>query len=64
MVFLFLNLLGVLVFNRPGMPKLFSGMYFVILVMMQSYFSLLALCFLIPNFRPKPEAEVPYAPTG
>jgi hypothetical protein len=51
MVFLFLNLLGVLVFNRPGMPKLFSGVYFVILVMMQSYFSLLALCFLIPNFR-------------
>ncbi len=64
MVFLFLNLLGVLVFNRPGMPKLFSGAYFVVLVALQSYFSVLALAFLVPGFKPKPEAEVWVAPTG
>lgn len=64
LVFLFLNLLGVLVFNRPGMPRLFSGVYLVVLVMMQSYFSLLALCFLMPNFKPKQEAEIWVAPTG
>jgi len=64
MLFLFLNLLGALVFNRPGMPKLFSGIYFVVLVALQSYFSVLALAFLAPGFKPKPEAEVWVAPTG
>jgi hypothetical protein len=64
MLFFFLNLLGALVFNRPGMPKLFSGTYFVILVLMQSYFSIFAIAYLLPVFKPKVETEISYAPTG
>jgi hypothetical protein len=64
MLFFFLNLLGALVFNRPGMPKLFSGTYFVILVLMQSYFSVFAIAYLLPVFKPKVETEISYAPTG
>ncbi|HXF47847.1 MAG TPA: hypothetical protein VNL73_00285 [Verrucomicrobiae bacterium] len=64
MLFFFLNLLGALVFNRPGMPRLFSGTYFVILVLMQSYFSVFAIAYLLPAFKPKVETEISYAPTG
>lgn len=64
LIFYFLNLLGVLVFNRPGSPRLFSGVYFVVLVLMQAYFSVFAIAYLLPAFKPKAEAEIPYAPTG
>lgn len=64
LVFLFLNLLGALVFNRPGIPHLFSGVYFVVLVLLQAYFSALAIAYLLPAFKPKEETEIPFAPTG
>ncbi len=64
MVFLFLNLLGVLVFNRPGIPRLFSGAYFVILVLLQAYFSVFAIAFLLADFKPKEQPDVWVAPTG
>lgn len=64
LVFFFLNLLGALVFNRPGAPRLFSGTYFVILVLMQAYFSVFAIAFLLPAFQPKEEVDAIVAPTG
>jgi hypothetical protein len=64
LVFLFLNLLGVLVFNRPGAPRLFSGTYFGILVLLQAYFSVFAIAYLLPAFKPKEEVEPIIAPTG
>ena len=62
--FFFLNLLGALVFNRPGMPRVFSGTYFVILVLLQAYFSVFAIAYLLPAFKPKEETEISFAPTG
>ncbi len=64
LVFFFLNLLGALVFNRPGAPRFFSGAFFVILVLLQAYFSVFAIAYLLPASRPKVETEVPFAPTG
>lgn len=64
LVFFFLNLLGALVFNRPGAPRLFSGAYFVILVLLQAYFSVFAIAFLLPAYQPKEEIEPIIAPTG
>jgi len=61
--FFFLNLLGALVFNRPGAPRLFSGAYFVILVLLQAYFSVFAIAFLLPGFKPKEEVDAVFAPT-
>ncbi len=64
LVFLFLNLLGALIFNRPGIPRLFSGVYFVIVVLLQAYFSVFAIAFLLPAFKPKEPPDVWVAPTG
>ncbi|HLG93836.1 MAG TPA: hypothetical protein VI546_03275, partial [candidate division Zixibacteria bacterium] len=64
LVFFFLNLLGALVFNRPESPRLFSGAFFVILVLLQAYFSVFAIAYLLPAFKPKEETEISYAPTG
>lgn len=64
LVFLFLNLLGVLVFNRPGTARSLSAVYFVVSILFQGYFSVLAIAFLVPNFKPKEEVEVLAAPTG
>ncbi|MGH8004739.1 MAG: hypothetical protein ACRECJ_08455, partial [Limisphaerales bacterium] len=62
LLFFFLNLLGALVFNRPGAPRLFSGAYFVILILLQAYFSVFAIAYLLPAFKPKEQSEVLIAP--
>ncbi len=64
LVFFLLNLLGALVFNRPGSPRIFSGTFFVLLVLLQAYFSVFAIAYLLPGSKPKEEAEISYAPTG
>jgi len=64
LVFLFLNLLGVLIFNRPETVRPLKSAYWVVLILLQGYFSVLAVSFLVPLFKPRASEEVLVAPTG
>jgi len=64
LVFLFLNLLGVLIFNRPETNSSLKSVYWVVLILLQGYFSVFALSFLVSLFKPQEKVEILVAPTG